>query len=102
MNDELFYMEEERHVKADNTFSLKSIRFEAPVDCANRTIQVRYDRGLASSKHLKTAAVYLKGTRLGNARLLNTVANDRPPLGAPSSQPATTPVAAAQVKVNIR
>jgi hypothetical protein len=29
-NDELFYIEEERHVRADNTFSFKSLRFEAP------------------------------------------------------------------------
>ena len=29
-NDEMFYVEEERQVRTDNTFSLKAIRFEAP------------------------------------------------------------------------
>jgi hypothetical protein len=29
-NDELFFVEEERHVRADNTFSFQAVRFEAP------------------------------------------------------------------------
>lgn len=38
-NDELFFVEEERHVRADNTFSFKSLRFEAPRHLPDRTIQ---------------------------------------------------------------
>ena len=33
-NDELFFVEEERHVRADNTFSFKSLRWEAPASSA--------------------------------------------------------------------
>ena len=43
-NDELFFVEEERHVRADNTFSFKSLRFEAPRHLPDRTIQVRFQR----------------------------------------------------------
>src|SRR5690606_34511727 len=43
-NDELFFVEEDRHVRADNTFSFKSVRFEAPRHLPERTIQVRYER----------------------------------------------------------
>gem|GEM_PF-1233815 len=44
VNDELFFVEEERTVFADNTFSLRRTRFEAPRDVRSRKIQVRFDR----------------------------------------------------------
>jgi len=44
VNEELFYVEEDRTVLADNTFSLKSVRFEAPRDLRSRKIQVRFVR----------------------------------------------------------
>jgi len=43
-NDELFFVEEDRNVLADNTFSLKNVRYEAPRDLRSRKVQVRYAR----------------------------------------------------------
>lgn len=80
-NDELFFVEEERHVRADNTFSFKSLRFEAPRHLPDRTIQVRYQRSQATAR----VVVYYKGERMGEARLLDAVANDRKPPTAPST-----------------
>ena len=82
-NDELFFVEEERHVRADNTFSFKSLRFEAPRHLPDRAIHIRFQR----SRPLERVVVYYKGERMGEARLLNAVANDRPPQ---SSGPAGT------------
>lgn len=74
-NDELFFVEEERHVRADNTFSFQSIRFEAPRHLPDRTIQVRFER----KRPTQRVVVYYKGERMGEARPLNPVANDRKP-----------------------
>lgn len=75
-NDELFFIEEDRSVKADNTFSFKAMRFEAPRHLPDRTIQVRFER-----KNLtRRIIVYYKGERMGEARLLNMIANDRKPI----------------------
>lgn len=74
-NDELFFVEEDRHVRADNTFSFKSLRFEAPRHLPDRKIQVRFQRRASAVRVI----VYYKGQRMGMARLLNPVANDRPP-----------------------
>ena len=73
-NDELFYVEEDRQVKKDNTFSLKNIRYEAPADLRDRQIQVRFDRNKSSA-----VIIYYKNQRIGQARPLDTVANDRTP-----------------------
>ncbi len=73
VNDELFYVEENRKVLADNTFSLKAKRFEAPRDLRSKAIQVRFDR----SKFAR-AIVYYKGERMGEARPVDLLANDRP------------------------
>jgi putative transposase len=73
-NDELFFVEQDRTVLADNTFSLKGVRYEAPRDLHSRKIQVRFDR-----RHLGRAIVYFKGERLGEARPVDLVANDRKP-----------------------
>ena len=81
-NDELFFVEEERHVRADNTFAFKSLRFEAPRHLPDRTIHIRFQR----SKPLERVVVYYKGERMGKARLLNPVANDRKPLNPPATE----------------
>jgi transposase InsO family protein len=73
-NDELFFVEEERTVLADNTFSLKRARFEAPRDLRSRKVHVRFDRQRAGR-----VIVYLKGERMGEARPVDFVANDRKP-----------------------
>ncbi len=73
-NNELFFVEEERHVRADNTFSFKSLRFEAPRHLPERAIQVRFQRKDPATRVI----VYYKGQRMGQARLLDPVANDRP------------------------
>jgi putative transposase len=75
-NDELFFVEEDRLVRADNTFSLKNIRFEPPADLHGRQIQVRFDRkNFGSDKVI----VYYKENRIGPARPVDFIANDRPP-----------------------
>ena len=74
-NDEMFYVEEERHVRADNTFSFKAVRFEAPRHLPDRTIQIRFERRSPAMR----VVVYYKGERMGEARPLNAVANDRKP-----------------------
>lgn len=74
--DEIFFVEEDRSVRADNTFPLKNIRFETPADLANRKIQVRFDRkNFAPNKVI----VYYQGQRIGPARPVDLIANDRPP-----------------------
>jgi hypothetical protein len=73
-NDELFFVEEERHVRADNTVSFKSIRFER-------------------RRPTQRVVVYYKGERMGEARPLDPVANDRPPTprsGAPNTPPPSS------------
>jgi transposase InsO family protein len=80
-NDELFFVEEERHVRADNTFAFKSLRFEAPRHLPDRTIHIRFQR----SRPVERVVVYYKGERMGEARLLNAVANDRKPLNQPAT-----------------
>jgi hypothetical protein len=73
-NDELFFVEEERSVRADNTFSFKSLRWEAPRHLPDRTIHIRFQRSQPTAR----VVVYYKGERMGQARLLDAVANDRP------------------------
>lgn len=70
VNDELFYAEEERHVKKDNTFSFKSVRFEAPVDLREKKISIRFDRSNPGP-----VIVYYKNQRMGEAVKLNLYAN---------------------------
>jgi transposase InsO family protein len=86
-NDELFFVEEERHVRADNTFAFKALRFEAPRHLPDRTIHLRFQR----SRPVERVVVYYKGERMGEARLLDAIANDRNPAVAPTvnPQPAT-------------
>lgn len=73
-NDELFFVEEDRQVKNDNTFSYRSIRYEAPRDLCGKKIQIRFDR------HAHTrVVVYYKEQRMGDAQPVDYVANDRMP-----------------------
>jgi transposase InsO family protein len=72
VNDELFFVEHDRKVLADNTFSLKATRFEAPRDLRSRKIQVRFDRN-----HFDRVIVFFKGERMGEARPVDFQANDR-------------------------
>ncbi len=69
-NDELFFAEDTRKVKKDNTFSFKNRRFETPVDLRDKQIQIRYER-----KNYNPVVIYYKGERMGEARPLDVVAN---------------------------
>ena len=71
-NDELFYYEDQRSVKDDNTFPFNSRRYEAPTDCRGKKITIRFDR-------LKKdpVIVYYKGKRAGKARLVDLIANGK-------------------------
>ena len=80
--DELFFVEEERHVRADTTFAFKSLRWEAPRHLPDRTIHIRFQRSQPASR----VVVYYKGERMGEARLLDAVANDRKPLNQPATE----------------
>ncbi len=73
-NDELFFDEAQRQIKKDNTFSLLGRRLEAPRDLRGRKVQVRFD-----PQRPERAVVFYKDQRLGAARVLDAVANDRPP-----------------------
>ncbi len=71
-NDELFYAEATRKVRKDNTFSFKSIRYEAPADVRSKTVTIRFDRNRTDK-----IIVFYKHIRLGNARELDLVANSK-------------------------
>jgi transposase InsO family protein len=75
-NDELFFIEDDRTVRTDNTFSFKGVRFEAPRHLPDRTIQIRFRR----SEPTRRLVVYYKGERMGEARPLDMLANDRKPI----------------------
>jgi putative transposase len=84
VNEELFFVEDDRVVKADNTFPFKNLRYEAPRHLPNRTVQVRFERRRPTRK----LVVYYKGERMGEARPVDFTANDRAPV---SSRPDTEP-----------
>lgn len=69
-NDELFFAEETRTVKKDNTFSFKGKRYETPVDLREKQIQIRFERSTYNR-----IVVYYKGGRLGEAKPLDVIAN---------------------------
>lgn len=72
VNDELFYAEDRRKVKKDNTFSFKNERYEPVADLRNKTITIRFDRN-----RLDRIVVYYKTQRIGLAEKLNLVANSK-------------------------
>ncbi|MBK7582068.1 MAG: transposase [Myxococcales bacterium] len=69
VNDEFFFVEQNRTVLADNTFSLKDTRFEAPRDLRSRKIQ----------GPLRSIALRPRDRVPGEARPVDFVANDRKP-----------------------
>ena len=69
-NDELFFAEETRKVKKDNTFSFKNVRFETPVDLRDKKITIRYQRS-----SMERVIIYYKGERIGAAKPLDAIAN---------------------------
>ncbi len=71
-NDELFFAEETRKVKKDNTFSFKNTRYEVPADLRDKTVTIRFDRS-----KLDRVIVYYKTHRIGQAEELNLVANSK-------------------------
>ncbi len=74
ITEELFFVEATRKVLADNTFPVNKVRFEAPRDLRSRTIHVRYAR-----LNFDRVVVYYKGERMGDAKPVDFLANDRPP-----------------------
>ncbi len=81
---ELFHLEVTRKVRADNTFSLYNTLYEAPRDLRNRSVTVRYSRFHNLTTLVPVA--YADDERLGEARPLERVDNDRKPLG-PDTRP---------------
>ena len=77
VNDELFFVEETRQVRADNTFSFQSLRWESPRHLPNREAHIRFSRRDPKGRVI----LYYKGERMGEARPLDPVANDRKPSG---------------------
>jgi transposase InsO family protein len=74
-SDELFFAEASRKVKKDNTFSFQGRRYETPADLHDKEIQLRHDRHRSHTTPSPTIIVYHKGQRIGQARLLDAVAN---------------------------
>ncbi len=74
VSEELFFVEEDRVVKADNTFSFANVRYEAPRRLPSRKIQVRFAR----KRPHERVVVYYKSERMGPAHPLDFTANDRP------------------------
>jgi len=71
-NDELFYAEDTRTVKNDNTFPFRKIRYEAPCDLRGKKITIRFKRTGATR-----VVVYYKNSRMGPAEPLDLIANAR-------------------------
>ena len=74
-NKEIFYHEVQRTVKADNTFQLNNVRYEAPCYLGKSKIMIRYDRANTNQPPI----IYQDDTRLGEATPLNLILNDRKP-----------------------
>ena len=73
-NEELFFFEQDRCVRKDNTFQIRNVRYEAPRDLAGRKIQVRFNR-----VNPTRIIVFYKNERMGEASELDFYANDRAP-----------------------
>ena len=69
-NDELFYAEETRKVKKDNTFSFKNTRYETPVDLHDQEITIRFDR-----INFGKIIIYYKDQRMGEAKPVDLIIN---------------------------
>ena len=73
-HDELFFFEQDRSVRKDNTFQIHNVRYEAPRDLSSCKIQVRFNRARPGR-----IIVFYKGERMGEAARLNFLSNDRAP-----------------------
>jgi putative transposase len=69
-NDELFYAEDTRKVKKDNTFTFQNIRYEVPADLRDKLITIRFDRS-----NVQRIIVFYKDQRIGEAKTLDLIAN---------------------------
>lgn len=69
-SDELFFAEETRKVKKDNTFSFKNTRYETPVDLRDKLVTIRFDRN-----HYEHIVIYYKNQRMGIAQPVDLIAN---------------------------
>jgi putative transposase len=72
-SEEFFYNEEDRVVLKDNTFSFQNKRYEAPAYLHAKKIQIRFDRHRDNSPVI----VYFKGDRIGEANIVNFIANSK-------------------------
>ena len=70
LNDELFFAEDGRKVKKDNTFSFNNVRYEPPADLRNKEIVIRFERNRSDR-----IIVYFKNQRIGQATPLDLIAN---------------------------
>ena len=70
VTDELFFRQDSRKVKKDNTFSFDGRRFEAPATLHDREIDVRFDRFKKDR-----IVVYYKSQRMGVAKPLDVIRN---------------------------
>jgi hypothetical protein len=70
----LFFCEETRKVKKDNTFSFGGHRFEAPATLHDKEVNIRFDRSRRDFPRDRLV-VYYKAQRMGEAKLLDAVAN---------------------------
>jgi putative transposase len=70
VQDELFFAQQTRKVKKDNTFSFKNIRYETPVDLRDKSIVIRYDRSKKDR-----IVIYYKNQRMGEAKPLDLISN---------------------------
>jgi transposase InsO family protein len=69
-NDELFFAEDSRIVKKDNTFSFNNVRYEAPADVRGKKVIIRFSR-----TNPDRVIVFFKNQRLGEATTLDLIAN---------------------------
>ena len=97
-NDELFFVEEDRHVRADNTFFFRAARYETPRHLPDRKIQVRCRR--SDKDPNAPVIVYYKNERMGRARLVNLVANDRRPLPPAPVPPSAEAQSVSESKIH--
>jgi putative transposase len=70
VNDELFFAEETRKVKKDNTFPFNNLRYEVCTDLRDKDIVIRFNK---SKKD--TVIVYYKNNRIGMAKPVDLIAN---------------------------
>jgi len=70
VSDELFFAEDSRKVKKDNTFSFNNVRYESPVDLRDKEIMIRFDRNRKNR-----VVIYYKSQRMGEAKKLDLIQN---------------------------